>query len=103
MEKIVVGVAEVNAKNNPVLAELAAADLERKIAERFEDGASIKSVSCFQNDRSFHLVGVVSGEEKEVEEVEPEDEPDADDNDTDADADKTKSKKVTLKKKGGKS
>lgn len=64
MQKIVVGVAEVNAKNNPVLAELAAADLERKIADRFEEGAEVKTLAPIQNDRAFQLIAVVEGDAK---------------------------------------
>lgn len=63
MTKIVVGVAEVNAKNNPNLAELAAADLEKKIAERFEEGAEVSAITSHQNDRSLSLFAVVSGDE----------------------------------------
>lgn len=93
MSKIVVGVAEVNAKNNPNLAELAAVDLERKISERFEEGAEVKSVSCFQNDRAFQVIAVVDGDEKEPVEEE--------DIEEDVEEDDEESSKRS-KKKGGK-
>lgn len=81
MSKIVVGIAEVNAKNNPNLAEIAAADLEKKIADRFEEGAEIKTLASSQNERAFTLFAVVDGEEKiNEDEVEEEDE-DLDDSD----------------------
>ncbi len=63
MQAIVVGQAEVNAKNNLTLTQLAAADLEKNIQARFSE-YSVTSLTASQNDRAYSLVAAVQGKEQ---------------------------------------
>lgn len=70
MQGIVVGQAEVNAKNNLTLTALAAADLEKNILTRFSE-YTVTSLTASQNDRAFSLIAAVEGKEQKQKKDKP--------------------------------